>query len=795
MAPKLPASSKGFQRPAKRKAESEPEAGRVEPSEEWTGFGGEGEGIEMASDEEDTGESAESSDVEEFPEIEAASSEEGGEDEDTSEAGSEEEDISAEDEEEEDGESAQEEDEIEPPPGDSALMGEGLKWDRKPGSYPDPKVIKSSITGEGKKVYPPIEPEYDSDSSTEDDPNRVGRIPMHWYDDLPHIGYDINGKRILRPAKGDELDKFLAAVEDPTSWLSGFDHTSQKDTQLTEEELDLIRRLQDAEVPDASYNPYEDTVEWFTGEGKQEIMPLTARPEPKSRWQPSKWEKQKILKIVRLIRAGHIVPNKPKAKQPQWYSLWSTEAETSRPPPLVAPKVPLPKHAESYNPPEEYLPDQDEIDKYEDLSDDEKVKKYLPKKYDALRHVPAYEHFIHERQNRLLDLYLAPRIRRVKLHINPDSMLPSLPSPQSLRPFPVFEALKMSGGGGSRARCVSVSPDGVWTVSGDEDGVVRLRETFVGREAARWKLGKRIGAVEWCPRKDVSYFLVGIEDEIFAFMPPHLSPAMESATLDVLVPRSPPPPIGEDGEKPVKWSQESLSFKQSASTFSSPLLVVTLPPTAGLPKQITFHRRGDYFATVSSAEGHNAIWIHQASKRHSQSPFKKIKGSIQRVLFHPNKPHFFVATQRYVSIYDLSAQKLLKTLYTGSRWISSMDIHPTGDHLIVGGYDKKLMWFDLDLGNKPYKVLRYHTKAIRSVAFSPNYPLFASSSDDGTIQIFHARVYSDLMTDALIVPLKVLRGHVVLEGLGVMELKWTTGLGTCWLVSAGADGEVRVWCN
>ena len=41
---------------------------------------------------------------------------------------------------------------------------------------------------------------------------------MHWYDDLPHIGYDIDGKRVLRPAKGDELDKFLAAVEDPSSW-------------------------------------------------------------------------------------------------------------------------------------------------------------------------------------------------------------------------------------------------------------------------------------------------------------------------------------------------------------------------------------------------------------------------------------------------------------------------------------------------------------------------------------------------------------------------------------------------
>ena len=50
-------------------------------------------------------------------------------------------------------------------------------------------------------------------------PNRVGNIPMHWYDDLPHVGYDVNGKKVLRPARGDELDKFLETVEDPSSWL------------------------------------------------------------------------------------------------------------------------------------------------------------------------------------------------------------------------------------------------------------------------------------------------------------------------------------------------------------------------------------------------------------------------------------------------------------------------------------------------------------------------------------------------------------------------------------------------
>ncbi|KAG9009803.1 Ribosome biogenesis protein erb1 [Tulasnella sp. JGI-2019a] len=726
--------------------------------------------------------------VDEFPEINSQSDDE--------ETGSDDED-----EDEDADEEGSESDETSPDEDvNGAKQAQGRNFDeRTPGIFPKAKIVTSDITGEAKKTYPEIEPDYNSDSSTEDQPNRVGRIPMHWYDDLPHVGYDMEGKKVLRPAKGDELDRFLATHEDPKSWMSGFDHSGQKDTELSTEELDLIRRLHEAENPDATYNPYEPTVEWFTGKGKEEVMPLSGRPQPKSRWQPSKWEKQKVMKIVRLIRAGKIVPRKPKATQPQWYNIWSkdTEAEYKYQPPIAAPKMPLPKHAESYNPPEEYLPNSEEKKAFDEMDNEDKMRAgaFLPKKYGALRLVPGYEKFIQERHSRLLDLYLAPRIQKVRLNINPDSLLPSLPSPQSLKPFPVFEALKMSGGGSSRARCLSVSPDGVWTAAGGEDGVVRIWETFVGREAARWELGHRIGALEWCPRKDVSFFMVGIEDEVYAFMPPYVPPAIQAATMEMLNPRNLPQPVATTSERSVKWTKESVMLKLSSYSYSSPLLVVALPSGAGTPKQITFHRRGDYFATVSSGEGQNGVWIHQLSKRHSQCPFRKIKGSIQKVLFHPIKPNFFVATQRYVRIYDLAAQKLVKTLLTGSRWISSMDVHPSGDHLIVGGYDKKLFWFDLDLADRPYKVLRYHTHAVRSVAFSTTYPLFASSSDDGTIQIFHARVYNDLLTDPLIVPLKVLRGHDIKDGLGVLDIKWATGLGTCWLTSAGADGEVRVWCN
>ena len=47
------------------------------------------------------------------------------------------------------------------------------------------------------------------------------------------------------------------------------------------------------------------------------------------------------------------------------------------------------------------------------------------------------------------------------------------------------------------------------------------------------------------------------------------------------------------------------------------------------------------------------------------------------------------------------------------------------------------------------------------------------------------------MTDPLIVPLKILRGHEVIEGLGVLQVQWCSN--QAWLVSAGADGRVSVW--
>lgn len=142
-------------------------------------------------------------------------------------------------------------------------------------------------------------------------------------------------------------------------------------------------------------------------------------------------------------------------------------------------------------------------------------------------------------------------------------------------------------------------------------------------------------------------------------------------------------------------------------------------------------------------------------------------------------------------VYDLQRQVLVKKLQTGCKWVSALSVHPTGDHLLVGSYDKRVCWFDLDLGATPFKTLRYHEQAVRSVDLHRAQPLMCTASDDGSLQVFHAKVYSDLVRNPLLLPVKVLRGHTASGGFGVLDCKWHPKLP--WLLSAGADGNIFLW--
>jgi ribosome biogenesis protein ERB1 len=674
---------------------------------------------------------------------------------------------------------------------------------------PNYKVVKDA-NGNDRYVYPEIDPGDDSDYSVPDnEANTVGNIPLSFYDSYPHIGYNINGKKIMRPAKGEALDALLDSIEVPKGWTGLTDPATGKPLQLSQEELELLKKVQMNEVTDG-YDPYEPTVEWFTS--KTEIMPLSSAPEPKRRFVPSKHEQKRVMKIVRAIREGRILPYKPPTDEEeqdegiQAYDIWADE----QPRPdhamhMPAPKLPPPGFDESYHPPPEYLLDKKEKEVWEKADEEDREKDYLPTDHTALRKVPGYDRFVKEKFDRCLDLYLAPRVRRTKLNIDPESLLPKLPNPDELRPFPTHEAGRFHGHKG-RVRSLAIDPSGQYLATGGDDGTAKVWMLQPPREIWSVQLASdaAVNAVRWRPGKDAPILAACAAEEIYLCVP-RLGTATGTDTdaanlvLDAGWGYSTSESTISKASS-VKWTRPSSSQRDQGVA-----VVIRLGHSA---KTLSFHSAGNHFVTVCPATtvpASQAIAIHTITKHQTQLPFRKrLKGggSPQVAHFHPTKPILFVANQRVIRAYDLSKQSLLKIIQPGARWISSFDVHPTSsstagsDNLIVGSYDRRLLWMDLDLSPRPYKTLRFHEKAIRSVCFHPatnRYPLFADGSDDGSIQVFHGQVTSDMMSNAQIVPLKVLRGHKVAGGLGVMDLDWHPQ--HPWLVSAGGDGTCRLWVS
>ncbi|XP_041932781.1 ribosome biogenesis protein bop1 [Alosa sapidissima] len=699
---------------------------------------------------------------------------------------------------------------------DEDISVEGLEIDTDDNKIDDGEAVNNSETGEkstktltkknknkrekttnnaeekekGEKVSRdggltlPRSNEYDEDTSDEEDiRNTVGNIPMEWYKDYPHIGYDLDGKKIFKPIRNkDELDEFLDKMENPDYWRTVHDKTTGTDIRLSDEQVDLVHRLQRGQFGDVNFNEYEPSVDFFTNEVM--IHPVTNRPMDKRSFIPSLLDKEKVSKMVHAIKMGWIKPRKPKDSTPQYYDLWAKEDPNAilgrHKMHVPAPKMRLPGHEESYNPPPEYLLSEEERLAWEQQDAEDRKLNFLPQKYECLRAVPAFSRFIHERFERCLDLYLCPRQRKMRVNVNPEDLIPKLPKPKDLQPFPTTQSLVYRGHT-SLVRCISVSPTGQWLVSGSDDGSVRFWEVSTARCMKTIEVSVAVKSVAWSPNPAVCLVAIAFNETV-VLLNPGLGDRLISSATDQIISAYEEPE--EVREQPVQWAaaegkDQELGYR----------LLLTHPKAV---RQVTWHGKGDYLATVMPDNNSSMqVLIHQVSKRRTQNPFSRNKGQVQCVAFHPVRPFFFVATQRYVRVYNLIKQELSKKLAANCKWISSIAIHPGGDNVICGSYDSRLTWFDLDLSTKPYKVLRHHKKALRGVAYHRSYPLFASASDDGSVIVCHGMVYNDLLQNPLIVPVKVLKGHAITHDLGVLDVAFHPT--QPWVFSSGADGTVRLF--
>ncbi|KAG7174653.1 ribosome biogenesis protein BOP1 homolog [Homarus americanus] len=609
--------------------------------------------------------------------------------------------------------------------------------------------------------------EYAEDSSDEEDlRNTIGNVPVKWYDEYPHLGYDLEGKQIIKPKRGDTLDNFLNRLENPDFDRTVFDKQTGQDVRLSDEDLATVKSLMTNRVPSADYDYYAPWVDHFTHEVME--MPLTGRTESKKSFVPPKYEATYVAKRAEQIRRGLIQYTKKKEERYRYYNLWSDAERTKRgiSNHLPAPKIRLPGHGESYNPPIEYLP----------------LGAEPP---DCLRRVPGWKSFVKDRWERCLDLYCAPRQQVMRVTASAKDLIPELPKPQDLRPFPTVEGLIFRGHR-SIIRSISIHPLGKFLASGSDDQTVKIWEISTGRCLRSFDVEAAVKCVAWNPSNKL--FLLGIvlESKVI-FMNP------ETYLTDKVVVQQTNSVFKEEPDQgdyiqPERVKTAVTWRKPTGDEWAKGYRVVV--DHFRSVKQIVWHKQGDYFATVIPEGDHRSVLMHQLSRWRSQVPFNKCKGRVQTVQFHPKLPFLFVVTQGHIRVYNLQKQRMLKKVQANSRWISSIAIHPGGEHFLIGGYDRKLNWFEMECTRRPH-LLRYHRTAVRSVAFHRKYPLFASAADEGRVIISHGMVYNDWLKDPFLVPVKELKGHSKFEDYCVLDLTWHPY--EPYLFTAGADSTIRLW--
>jgi len=394
---------------------------------------------------------------------------------------------------------------------------------------------------------------------------------------------------------------------------------------------------------------------------------------------------------------------------------------------------------------------------------------FIPQKYDCMRHVPVYQEAVRECFERCLDLYLCTRIKKRRLNIDPERLLPVLPDVRDLQPFPQYLATTFEGHTGL-VRSISISPDGEYLISGSHDGTCRFWETETGRELQQWKFDGKVEAVQYNPNIELPCFAALVKGEIHIIPFNTASKARREEMAKIL--------SNKVECKGLKWVYDKKEKR----------LKIKLETVVS---GIRWHRKGDFILNYGPMRKAKSVYVHRVSLRESQAPFSKpIRGRIKDVHFHPTKPQIFVATDSILRIFDLAKQRLHKRIKTGSSGISSISIHPRGGHVLIAGFDRRVYWYDLGLEN-PVKNLVFHRAGIQQIKFHPRRPLFASCANDGDIQIFHAKVFEDWTTRPRVVPVKTLNVLQPIRDIGVVSLDWHPQ--QAWVFGAGADHKIYAY--
>lgn len=361
----------------------------------------------------------------------------------------------------------------------------------------------------------------------------------------------------------------------------------------------------------------------------------------------------KINKIMHAIEMGWIKIDEPEqieSIKDQIYDLWGEEFDVglykNLPPPLILPKTKRPTSRESYNPLPKYLLTAEQEKEWKESHPEDRDFEFLPKKFDNLRKVEAYENMLRERFERCLDLYLAPRVKKRKVHMNPDDLLPELPPPSSLKPFPSFANIYYRGHD-SRVRSIRCNATGTHLVSGDEKGNMFMFDVSTSRILKKWKFDEGICSIDW----GSSGFIAVGEGKSLHIINPRIGKDEVNHEMDFGVDEAKTSHKAE-AEHVVNWE----FHEKDSDKYLVEGLRISMNFATDV-SQVIFHKNGDFVATLTPrAANKDQCLIHSLKKGKTQRPFLKAKADIQKVLFHNLKPIIFIATKQTIWVFNLQTQ-------------------------------------------------------------------------------------------------------------------------------------------
>ncbi|EKX73422.1 conserved hypothetical protein [Theileria equi strain WA] len=582
----------------------------------------------------------------------------------------------------------------------------------------------SSRKGQRAENSAPISaPESDSDAffdsdEGEGDLNRSGNVPLKWYEQEDHIGYTVEGKKLIRELDSTEIGKMIFNSENPDAWRTVVDPRNNKMIRLTDEDLQIIRRIRKGMYPSESYNQEDLYVEF---DNEDSIHPVSYQAAPKSRFLPSKWEAKKVARLVKLIRSGKIVIKKDEAEEEDepiediWgdaiYNVNPQTAKRDENHDIEPPKIALPTHSESYNPPEEYLLTEEEKKEWLETAPEDRKVDYIPQKHDCLRRVGVYENLIVERFRRCLQLYLCPRAIKLKMNVDPESLYPKLPNVNELRPFPTKQSVEYRLG--DSAYKLAVDCTGRW-ISAVVNSKIYICDILSGRPFHCIKAFKDIQTILWHPKLPVLIVANGSKVTCLAI---ELANMKRDETLDPKRQN-----LGDTPKSLYEQALELLTFKDGANHWEAcekDGFTGLCISHSGTVEHISVHQGGNYIVATcpECVEGINQCIIHCIPKKESMRVGNKIASNkIRLAIFHPTEPKILIAFTKSIRMYDLKSAQKTSTKdgsklgdgkkFSGIELPISMDMNFNSSFLVASDEDAKVSLFDTEIGTFAYKTFR-----------------------------------------------------------------------------------------